>query len=206
MTERRLIGCGRRLSLRVHSRVFAVGRAGDLATTESPNQTVERMPGSAVTSRLHGIILGALPVIAHLCVRPEYALFIIHRGFCGLTRRLCHRSCTGKIDESYTRRVQARVSTAVSGQPRTLGAATRRVSSGKKLQTSGQQRLGRVAVTTDQRARPAEGNAWPNQRVERTGGSRLAHLQVERQQRLPPVAHADRYAKTDVWFARAGAG
>jgi hypothetical protein len=31
-----------------------------------------------------------------------------------------------------------------------------------------------------------------NQRVERTGGSRLALLQFERQRRLPPVAHADR--------------
>jgi hypothetical protein len=33
----------------------------------------------------------------------------------------------------------------------------------------------------------------PNQPVERTGGSRLAHVQFERQRRLPPVAHADRW-------------
>jgi hypothetical protein len=32
----------------------------------------------------------------------------------------------------------------------------------------------------------------PNQRVERTGGSRFAYLEFERQWRLPPVAHADR--------------
>jgi hypothetical protein len=32
-----------------------------------------------------------------------------------------------------------------------------------------------------------------NQRVERTGGSRLAQLQFERQRRLPPVAHAFRW-------------
>jgi hypothetical protein len=31
-----------------------------------------------------------------------------------------------------------------------------------------------------------------NQRVERTGGSRLAQLQFERHRRLPPVAHAFR--------------
>jgi hypothetical protein len=33
-----------------------------------------------------------------------------------------------------------------------------------------------------------------NQRVERTGGSRLAHFQFERPRRLPPVAHAGRSA------------
>jgi hypothetical protein len=32
-----------------------------------------------------------------------------------------------------------------------------------------------------------------NRGVERTGGSRLAHLQFERQRRLPPVAHAGRH-------------
>jgi hypothetical protein len=45
-----------------------------------------------------------------------------------------------------------------------------------------------------------------NQRVERTGGSRLAHLQFERQRRLPPVAHADRrrcYAMTRLEAIRA---
>jgi hypothetical protein len=37
-------------------------------------------------------------------------------------------------------------------------------------------------------------NTRANQRVERTGGSRLAQLQFEHQRRLPPVAHADRWA------------
>jgi len=37
-----------------------------LASPESPNQAVERMTGSAVTSRLKSNDMGALPVIAHL--------------------------------------------------------------------------------------------------------------------------------------------
>jgi exopolysaccharide biosynthesis predicted pyruvyltransferase EpsI len=64
-----------------HAEAEQVGEAGaapDLAAVcpaqhftsrEFPNQTVERMPWSAVTSRLHSIILAALPGIAHLCVR-----------------------------------------------------------------------------------------------------------------------------------------
>ena len=33
---------------------------------------------------------------------------------------------------------------------------------------------------------------WPNQSVERTGMSRLAQCQLQRQRRLIPVAHLDR--------------
>jgi hypothetical protein len=37
-----------------------------LAAPKTPNQAVERMTGSAVTSRLKSNDMGALPVIAHL--------------------------------------------------------------------------------------------------------------------------------------------
>ena len=38
-----------------------------------------------------------------------------------------------------------------------------------------------------------------NECVERTGGSRFARLQFERHWRLPPVAHADRWAEAVRW-------
>jgi hypothetical protein len=49
-------------------------------------------------------------------------------------------------------------------------------------------------------------NLPSNQRVERTGGSRLALLQFERQRRLPPVAHADRSARAHSYCANQEAG